>query len=74
MVWQTNILNNCYELSEGYEPRTTHQGQSLPLDPAGGLPFPKPPVSPPPNPGYATAYKSMNEQTDIQPIKQIEHI
>ena len=25
-VWQPNILNNCYELSEGYAPRTTHQG------------------------------------------------
>ena len=26
MVWQPNILNNCYELSGGYAPRTTHQG------------------------------------------------
>ena len=25
MVWQPNILNNCYELSGGYAPRTTHQ-------------------------------------------------
>ena len=26
MIWQPNILNNCYELSGGYVPRTTHQG------------------------------------------------
>ena len=24
MVWQPNILNNCYEFSGGYTPRTTH--------------------------------------------------
>ena len=26
MVWQPNILNNCYELSGGYAPQTTHKG------------------------------------------------
>jgi len=26
MVWQPNILNNCYQFSGGYAPRTTHQG------------------------------------------------
>jgi len=29
---------------------------ALPLDPAKGLPFPRPPVPPPPNPGRATGY------------------
>jgi len=43
MVWQPNILNNCYELSGGYAPPRTG---SLPLYPAGGLPFPRPPVPP----------------------------
>jgi len=31
-----------------------HPPGALPLDSAGGLPFPGPPVPPPPNPGYAT--------------------
>jgi len=54
MVWQPNILNNCYELSGGCAP-SNHPPGALPLDPAGGLPFPRPSVPPPPNPGYATA-------------------
>ena len=54
MVWQPNILNNCYELSGGYAP-PNHPPGALPLDPAGGLPFPRPSVPPPPNLGYATA-------------------
>jgi len=41
MVWQANILNNCYELSGGYAPP---EPPTLPLDTAGGLPFPRPPV------------------------------
>jgi len=53
MVWQPNILNNCYELSGGYAPLNNPPG-ALPLDPAGGLPFPRPPVPPPPNPGCTT--------------------
>jgi len=53
MVWQPNIINNCYELSGGYAP-PNHPPGALPLDSAGGLPFPRPPVPPPPNPGYAT--------------------
>jgi len=37
MVWQPNILNNCYELSGGYAPpRTTHQGL-CPWTPLGDL-------------------------------------
>jgi len=54
MVWQPNILNNCYELSGGCAPpKPPTRGSAL--DPAGGLPFPWPPVPPTPNPGYATA-------------------
>jgi len=45
--------NNCYDLSGGYAP-PNHLPGALPLDPAGGLPFPRPFVPPPPNPGYAT--------------------
>ena len=30
MVWQPNILNNCYELSGGCAPRTIHLGQLCP--------------------------------------------
>jgi len=43
MVWQPDILNNCYELSGGCAP-LNHPPGALPLDPAGGLPFPRPPV------------------------------
>ena len=35
-----------------------HPPGALPLDPAGGLPFSRPPVPPPPNPGCATASAS----------------
>ena len=35
-------------------PPPNHPPGALPLDPAGGLPFPRPPVPPHPNPGYAT--------------------
>ena len=45
MVWQPDILNNCYELSGGCAPLNQPPG-ALPLDPAGGLPFPRPPVPP----------------------------
>ena len=45
MVWQPNILINCYELSGGYAP-PNHPPGALPLDPAGGLPFPRHPVPP----------------------------
>jgi len=45
MVWQPNILNDCYELSGGYAPRTAHQGL-CPFTQMGGLPFPRPPVHP----------------------------
>ena len=38
--------NNCYELSGGYAPPPNHPPGALPLDPAGGLPFPRPPVPP----------------------------
>jgi len=55
MVWQPNILNNCYELSGGYA-LPNHPPEALPLDPAGGLPIPRPP---PPNPGYAIPGKYM---------------
>jgi len=58
MVWQPNILTNCYELSGGYAP-PNHPPGALPLDPAGGLPFPRPPVPPPPNPGCATDLMQM---------------
>ena len=44
MVWQLNILNNCYELSGGCAP-LNHPPGALPLDPAGGLPFPRPPCA-----------------------------
>jgi len=45
MVWQPNILNNCYELSGGYAGAPpNHPPGALPLDPAGGLPFPRPTV------------------------------
>jgi len=45
MVWQSNILNNCYELSGGYAPPEPPT-RALPLDPAGRLPFPRPPCPP----------------------------
>jgi len=45
MVWQPNILNNCYELSGGY-PTPNHPSGAVPLNPAGGPPFPRPPVPP----------------------------
>ena len=54
MVWQPNILNNCDELSGGYAPLPNHPPGALPLDPAGGLRFPRPSVPPPPNAVYAT--------------------
>ena len=41
MVWQPNILNNCYELSGGYAPRTTHQGL-CPWTPLGDFRSPDP--------------------------------
>jgi len=41
MVWQPNILNNCYELSGGYVPRTTHQGL-CPWTPLGDFRSPDP--------------------------------
>jgi len=46
MVWQPNILNNCYELLGGYAP-LNHPLGALLLDPAGGLPFSRPSVPPP---------------------------
>ena len=52
MVWQPNILNNCYELSGGCAPRTTHHGL-CPWTPLGDFRS-QTPVPPPPNPGYAT--------------------
>jgi len=58
MVWQPNILNNCIELSGGYAPPPNHPPGALPLDLAGGLPFPRLPVPPSPNPGYATGSKT----------------
>jgi len=39
-------------------PPPNHPPGALPLDLAGGLPFPRPPVPPPPNPGYATGSKA----------------
>ena len=53
IVLQPNILNNCYELSGGYAPRTTHQGL-CPWTPLGDFRSPDPLCHPPPNPGYAT--------------------
>ena len=53
MVWQANILNNCYELSGGYAP-ANHPPGAMPLYPAGGLPVPQTPCARRPNPGYAT--------------------
>ena len=53
MVWQPNILNNCYELSGGCAPPELPTRGSAP-GLRWGLPFPRPPVPPPPNPGYAT--------------------
>ena len=41
MVWQPNILNNCYEFSGGYAPRTTHQGL-CPGTPLGDFRSPDP--------------------------------
>ena len=49
-IWQPNILNNCYGLSGGYAP-PNHPPGALPL---WGTSVPRPPVPPPPNPGYAT--------------------
>jgi len=66
MVWQPNIINNCYELSGGSAP-ANHPPGALPLGPAGGLPFPRPPVPPSPNPGYATARGKAN----VGPIKAL---
>ena len=56
MVWQPNILNNCYELSGGYAPRTTHQGHQglCPWTPLGDFLSPDPLCPPSPNPGYTT--------------------
>ena len=45
MVWQPNILNNCYELSGSYAPRTIHQGVCT-FDPAWGTSVPQTPVPP----------------------------
>jgi len=58
MVWQPNILNNCYELAGGYAPplQTTHQGL-CPWTPLGDFRSPDPLCHPPPNPGYATVPK-----------------
>ena len=53
MVWQPNILINCYELSGGYAPRTTHQG-FCPWTALGDFRSPDTLCHPPPNPGYAT--------------------
>jgi len=39
---------------EAMPPEPPTRGSAL--DPAGGLPFPRHPVSPPPNPGYATGH------------------
>jgi len=44
MVWQPNILNNCYELSGGCAPRTTHQG--LCPGPRRGTSVPQTPCAP----------------------------
>jgi len=41
MVWQPNILNNCYEPSGGYAPRTIHQGL-CPWTPLGDFRSPGP--------------------------------
>jgi len=53
MVWQPNILNNCYELSGGHAPRTTHQ-ELCPWTPLGDFRSPDSLCPPPPNPGYVT--------------------
>jgi len=50
MVWQPNILNNCYELSGGYAPSEPPTRGSAP-GPRWGTSVP-----PPPNPGYASVY------------------
>jgi len=53
MVWQPNILNNCYELSGGYAPEPPTRGSAP--GPRWGTPVPQTPCAPsPPNPGYAT--------------------
>jgi len=57
MVWPPNILNNCYELSGGYAPRTAHQGL-CPWTPLGDFRSPGPLCPPLPNPGCATAVLS----------------
>jgi len=48
MVWQPNILNNCYGLLGGYAPPKS------PWTPLGDFRSPDPLCLPPPNPGYAT--------------------
>jgi len=59
MVWRPNILNNCYELSGGYAPRTTHQGLFSSQTPG---------ASPPPNPGYTTdAAMESGERCKLSP-------
>jgi len=53
MVWQPNILNNCYELSGGYappEPPTRGSADG----PRWGTSVPQTPCAPPPNPGCTT--------------------
>ena len=71
MVWQPNILNNCYELSGGYAP-PNHPPGALPLDPAGGLPFPDPLCPPPPNPNYATELRPFSFQNTDRQIDATE--
>jgi len=50
MVWQPNILNNCYELSGGYAPPEPRTRGSAP-GPRWGTSVPQ---TPPPNPVCAT--------------------
>jgi len=64
MVWQPNILIiTAMSIREAMPPN--HPPGALPLDPAGRPLFPRPPVPPPPNPGYATGY----DEKDLQKRK-----
>ena len=71
MVWQPNILNNCYELSGGYAPQTTHQGLR-PWTRLGDFHSPDSLCPLPPNPGYATVIQPV-VVSFVQPVASCIH-
>jgi len=73
MIWQPNILNNCYKLSGGYAPQTTHQGL-CPWIPLGDFRSPDPLCPPPPNPGCATGVMGFFYMADVNNFLLVNYI